>query len=166
MYYNNLYNNDSKGAFPLNFYAWDYKLILIHVAALTAFFVLLKRLMSRKAWIGFNILFTAAALAIIAEYSVLGRVPSDNHELVFFAYRGADFYREMILNALLYFPLGLSLTELVGGWSIGCALLISLSIETWQYFAGTGFAQGTDVIMNTFGCAIGALPTLFTKKKL
>lgn len=62
------------------------------------------------------------------------------------------------MNAFLYFPLGLSLSVLIGPWAILAAFVLSLGIETWQYFAGTGLAQGTDVICNTLGCAIGAIP--------
>ncbi len=76
-------------------------------------------------------------------------------------------YREMYMNALLYYPFGLSLTVLIGPWSILISFILSILIELWQYLAGTGVAQGTDVIMNSLGAAIGALPWIivyFLKK--
>lgn len=110
----------------------------------------------------------ATILLLVASYgvlshTVLGRLPSDNHTFVFAASKGSEFYREMFMNALLYYPLGLSLTVLIGPWSIPIALLSSTLIESWQYFAGTGVAQGTDVIMNTLGAAIGALPWIIVR---
>ena len=104
-----------------------------------------------------------AALYGVLRYTVLGRSPSSEHSFVFFAAHTNEFYREMFMNALLYFPLGLSLTVLLGPWSILAAFALSLGIESWQYFAGTGLAQGTDVIMNTFGAAIGALPWIIVR---
>ena len=122
-----------------------------------------RRRWSKKAFAYFCIPLSIAALYGIMRYTVLGRSPSSEHSFVFFAAYTNEFYREMFMNALLYFPLGLSLTVLLGPWSITVALALSLGIESWQYFAGTGLAQGTDVIMNTFGAAIGALPYLIVK---
>ena len=126
------------------------------------------------------------ALYCILFYTVLGRTPSDQHIFTFFAPYTNEFYREMLMNAFLYFPFGLTLSTLLSsthlmnsgenkndvkrvkdknGKAIGpvsltisIGFLISVSIESWQYFAGTGLAQGTDVIMNTLGCAIGTIP--------
>lgn len=70
----------------------------------------------------------------------------------------------MFMNALLYYPFGLSLSIFLGSWSILIALIISISIEFWQYLAGTGLAQGTDVIMNTLGAAIGVLPFIIVRE--
>ena len=110
----------------------------------------------------------ATILLIIAiygifSYTVLSRTPSNNHAFVFAASKGSEFYREMFMNALLFFPLGLTLTALIGPWSILTAFILCLCIESWQYLAGTGLAQGTDVIMNTLGATIGALPWIIVK---
>lgn len=104
-----------------------------------------------------------AAIYGILSYTVLGRVPSDEHTFVF-ATHNSESSREMFMNALLYYPLGLSLSIFLGPWSILVAFLLSLLIESWQYFAGTGLAQGTDVIMNTIGVAIGVLPWLIVQQ--
>ena len=110
----------------------------------------------------------AAILLIVAiygvlSYTVLGRTPSEKHTFVF-ATHNSESGREMFMNALLYYPLGLSLSVFLGPWSILVAFLSSVVIESWQYFAGTGLAQGTDVIMNTIGAAIGALPYLIVMR--
>ena len=105
-----------------------------------------------------SVLLLTASVYAIFQLTYLGRTPSDNHQFAFAAQYTNEFYREMFMNALLYYPLGLSLTVLIGPWSILVAFILSTSIETWQYFAGTGLAQGTDVLMNTLGAAIGAIP--------
>lgn len=110
----------------------------------------------------------AAILLIVAIYGVLsytaiGRTPSDNHTFVF-ATHNSESGREMFMNALLYYPLGLSLTVFLGLWSILVAFLTSVVIESWQYLSGSGLAQGTDVVMNTLGATIGVLPYLIVMR--
>ena len=95
---------------------------------------------------------------LIIKFTVSGRVPGDLHDYRFAAEYTNEFYREMLMNVFLYFPLGLTLSAVVGPWAVLVGLLLSFSIETWQYFAGTGLAQGTDVICNTLGSAVGTLP--------
>lgn len=102
-------------------------------------------------------IFFFAAIYGILSYTVLHRTASDTHTFVF-ATHNSESTREMFMNALLYYPLGLSLTALIGPWSILIAFILSIAIESWQYLAGTGLAQGTDVIMNTLGSAIGSMP--------
>lgn len=75
-----------------------------------------------------------------------------------FAPYSSEFYREMLMNVILFYPLGLTLTVLIGSWSIVVAFVLSFGIEVWQYVAGTGVAQGSDVLMNTLGCVVGAVP--------
>lgn len=74
-----------------------------------------------------------------------------------------EFFRELLMNAFLYFPLGLTLGELVGWHRIWLALILAIVIESWQYAAGTGMAQVTDVICNTLGAWIGGIA--FQKRK-
>ena len=47
------------------------------------------------------------------------------------------------------------------------SFLLSLGIESWQFAAGTGIAQGTDVLCNTLGACMGGmfLKKIFFKKK-
>ena len=108
------------------------------------------------------VLFLAALYGVL-KYSVLGRAPSDHHIFVFINRYTNDFYRELFMNALLYYPFGLTLAAFIGPWSILAAFLCSFAVETWQYIAGTGLAQGTDVILNMLGCAIGTLPWIIHK---
>ena len=145
---------------PVRLTKWAALILLLWAALL---FLTGRHHWSKKAFAYFCIPLSIAALYGILRYTVLGRSPSSEHSFVFFAAYTNEFYREMFMNALLYFPLGLALTALLGPWSILASFALSLGIETWQYLAGTGLAQGTDVIMNTFGAAIGALPYLIVK---
>jgi hypothetical protein len=112
-----------------------------------------------KLWTAMNLLLLLASCYAILKYTVLGRTPSNSHVIVFCASYGNEFWREMVMNMLLYFPLGLSLPNVLQRYreSVLLAFLCSCTIEFWQYCAGTGMAQGTDVIMNTLGTAAGGI---------
>ena len=93
----------------------------------------------------------------ILNRTVIGRTPSDEHTFVLTSdITSEEFTRELFMNVLLYFPLGLTLTAVVGPWSVAVGLAMSLGVEAWQYAEGTGLSQGTDVLCNVLGCAIGA----------
>lgn len=100
----------------------------------------------------------------VLSYTVLGRVSDGTHQFVWYSYHRGEFVREMFMNALLYMPLGVACAELVGPWSVAIGLVLSICVESWQYVAGTGLAQGTDVLCNTLGCAIGVLPWLLSDR--
>ena len=120
----------------------------------------------RMFWKSMNFIGVLIAINGILSYTVLHRTPSANHQFVWYAEIGDEFYREMLMNAFLYYPFGLTLSTLIGPVSILIAFILSLTIESWQYFAGTGLAQGTDVIMNTLGCAIGTIPWFIVRSGL
>lgn len=111
------------------------------------------------------------ALCIILKYTVIGRKTNGLHRFVFVNTYSNEFYREMILNLFLFFPLGIGLPYAVRNCrrAVALAFLLSSGIELWQYMAGTGVAQGTDVIMNTLGTFIGTfsygLFLLFEKRR-
>lgn len=80
-----------------------------------------------------------------------------------------EFYREMLMNVFLFFPLGLTLSNaLPRKWHrwgriilttlIGCAL--SAGIEYAQYRYALGLAETDDVICNTLGAFLGAASLL------
>ena len=80
-----------------------------------------------------------------------------------------EFYREMLMNVFLFFPLGLTLSNaLPRRWHrwlriilttlVGCAL--SAGIEYAQYRCALGLAETDDVICNTLGAFLGAASLL------
>lgn len=135
-----------------------YFLMFIGIAFWTVFWKCFRH--HKKSWIILNEILCLVAFYLVLRYTVLYRIPSDNHQFMAFAPFSGEFYRELLMNVLLFYPLGLTLTVLIGPWSILVALILSFGIESWQYIAGTGVAQVSDVLMNTLGCAIGAVPYL------
>ena len=137
--------------------------LAVYIAAALACWTLLLLLLGRsaRALAMFRVLcavLTGLAVFGILLYTVLRRTPTDVHMFRFFAVYTDEFYREMFMNVLLYLPLGLTLTAVIGQRALVAAFLLSLGIESWQYFAGAGLAQGSDVICNSLGAALGALP--------
>ena len=118
----------------------------------------------RNVQIRLNLLLLAAAVLAIGRITVWSRTPGEYAVVLrpLAALQAArqepELYREMLMNVILFYPLGLTLTVLIGSWSIVVAFVLSFGIEVWQYVAGTGVAQGSDVLMNTLGCVVGAVP--------
>ena len=74
-----------------------------------------------------------------------------------------EMYRSMLMNVFLFVPLGLSLPFVLVGstgkrilLTILIGLLLSITVESIQYFAHLGMAETDDVICNTVGTAIGS----------
>ena len=118
-----------------------------------------------KAFRLIGLLMTTFAVYGILYYTIWHRSGGEEHQFIFVSQYSDEFFREMFMNGLLYLPLGLGLSVFVGPWVILIAFLISVGIETWQYLAGTGLAQGTDVLMNTLGAAFGMLPVLAARER-
>lgn len=75
----------------------------------------------------------------------------------------SEMYRSMLMNVFLFVPLGLSLPFVFGGGTgkrilltILVGMLLSITVESIQYFAHLGMAETDDVICNTVGTAIGS----------
>ena len=73
-----------------------------------------------------------------------------------------EYYREMLMNVFLFFPLGLTLPFGLSARkhpvliSLGIGILLSVCIETLQYVFSLGWAETDDVIMNALGVLIGS----------
>ncbi|MFK3939261.1 VanZ family protein [Alkalihalobacillus sp. NPDC078783] len=69
-------------------------------------------------------------------------------------------WQYVILNIVMFLPLGILLPLLHDRfkkaiWTIAGALLLTLSIETFQYFTGFGVFEFDDLFNNTLGAIIG-----------
>lgn len=135
------------------------RVIFIMLIAVILWCILNIALHDKKQWTAINFILLILSLCIILRYSVLGRTGTDIHRFTFAASYSNEFWREMLMNIFLYFPMGIALPNVLKkyGLSVLAAFIMSLAIETWQYFAGTGLAQGTDIICNTLGAVIGGL---------
>lgn len=111
-------------------------------------------------------------LAFVLWYTVFGRSPGDkslNLKLFyrFSCFSSSEAWRGYIMNAMLFWPLGMFAVWLFKGsklkkivFTIGAAFLLSFCIELAQYVFGIGTAELDDVICNTVGAAIGSLSVL------
>jgi len=77
-------------------------------------------------------------------------------------------YGEMIMNVLIFLPLGIYAGILFKRWSLGIKLLlfflVSLIIEGFQYILAVGAFDITDIINNTLGGIIGLMTYLGIEK--
>lgn len=73
-----------------------------------------------------------------------------------------EYYRSMLMNVLLFFPLGLTLPFGLAGrkrpvlLSLAIGAALSVCIEALQYFLRIGWTETDDVIMNTLGVLLGS----------
>lgn len=75
--------------------------------------------------------------------------------------------KDVVLNVIVFVPLGWLLTQALGRtampapWVIGVvtgfAALLSLGVETMQYFIATRYSSVVDVLGNTAGACLGAI---------
>lgn len=118
----------------------------------------------------------ACAAAFIILYATILTRTSGDYEFIltpFAALSAArqqpELYREMLMNVFLFFPLGLTLSNVLPQkWHrwlriilttlVGCAL--SAGIEYTQYRCALGLAETDDVICNTLGAFIGSTSLL------
>ena len=121
----------------------------------------------------------ACAAAFIILYATILTRTSGDYEFIltpFGALSAArqqpELYREMLMNVFLFFPLGLTLSNVLPQkWHrwlriilttlVGCAL--SAGIEYTQYRCALGLAETDDVICNTLGAFIGSTSLLIAR---
>lgn len=118
----------------------------------------------------------ACAAAFIILYATILTRTSGDYEFIltpFAALSAArqqpELYREMLMNVFLFFPLGLTLSNVLPRkwhrWGriiltalVGCVL--SVGIEYTQYRYALGMAETDDVICNTLGAFLGSASLL------
>ena len=113
----------------------------------------------------------AAYILFILMETVLGRESGVGRvELVpFWSYSHPELRMEIVLNYILFIPLGL-LLYLCSGEKFGlrvviAGLLLSVSIEIVQLVFRIGLFEFDDMIGNTVGCLIGAVVGKLIRKK-
>lgn len=146
-------------------YAWDLNTIIFIMVVLVLLWLFLSWYMPQKLWKRINSVISCVAFFVILKFTVLNRVPFTQHEFYFWMEYSDEFFREMLMNTFLYFPLGLSLAVVIGPWTVLVGFFLAFFVEAWQYFAGTGLAQGTDVICNTIGCVIGGMGSIIKRRE-
>lgn len=105
----------------------------------------------------------AAYFVFILMETIIGRKPGiASYELVpFWSYRHPELRTEIILNYILFIPLGfllyLCFGEKRGVKVVLIGFLLSASIESIQLVFRIGLFEFDDMIGNTIGCLIGAV---------
>ena len=133
---------------------------VVVILALAAVFIwgLLGWIVPRRVWKPVCGAAALLATVLVLWLTVWNRTPSEEHVFTWAAAYTNEFFREMFMNAVLYVPFGLAACGLIGPWGVLAGFLLSAGVEVWQYATGAGLAQGTDVLCNTLGAAVGMLP--------
>lgn len=127
-------------------------------------------------WI--NTIFFCGTVTIILYITIVSRA-SDKSEVCLIpfysfvmAMKQPEMYRSMLMNVLLFEPIGLTLPFALPDKlhkkpiiTIGFGFLLSVSIELMQYLFYLGRAEVDDVLCNTLGCAIGTVAYLIYKNR-
>ena len=133
------------------------------IVAVTAWFIDGRRMTPRP--------FLAAYILFILMETVIGRkVGVGRVELVpFWSYSHPELRIEILLNYVLFIPLGVLLYlcfgEKFGLRVVIAGLLLSVSIEIVQLVFRIGLFEFDDMIGNTVGCLIGAVIGKLIRKK-
>ena len=132
---------------------------------------------TRRGWMWFNRILAGCAvlgiLGITVFYRFIGGGGEVGINLVPFrvpeeAWRAEEYYRMLLMNAFLFFPLGLSLGNAWRperrilrrfGLTVLCGLALSLFCETMQGLFMLGTAETDDLLMNTAGACGGGTVT-------
>ena len=113
----------------------------------------------------------AAYILFILMETIIGRKTGVGRvELVpFWSYSHPELRMEIVLNYILFIPLGvllyLCLGENFGLRVVIAGLLLSVSIELIQLLFNIGLFEFDDMIGNTVGCLIGAVIGKLIRKK-
>ena len=152
-------------------------LVCLMMLASAFIWILLARTIHRTWWQKINMILGSIVILFICFITFLQR-PSEVRDvnlLPFHSFLEAteqtEYYRETLMNALLFFPLGLTLpfalesrVKRPTGVTILTAMAFSILIEANQYFFSRGFCETDDVIMNTLGAIIGSLAFLLSSR--
>ena len=142
----------------VNIYAARPWVVAILALAAVLIWGLLGRIVPRRVWKPVCGAAALLATVLVLWLTVWNRTPSEEHVFTWAAAYTNEFFREMFMNAVLYVPFGLAACGLIGPWGVLAGFVLSAGVELWQYVTGAGLAQGTDVLCNTLGAAVGMLP--------
>lgn len=149
----------------VNIYAARPWVVAILALAAVLIWGLLGRIVPRRVWKPVCGAAALLATVLVLWLTVWNRTPSEEHVFMWAAAYTNEFFREMFMNAVLYVPFGLAACGLIGPWGVLAGFVLSFGVEVWQYATGAGLAQGTDVLCNTLGAAVGMLP-LWANRRL
>ena len=157
------------------FYILSMSKIIGIIAALIILWIFLKILNRNncRGWSHFNIILHILSILFIIRMTLVGRETGKRevellpfYTLTTIAYNN-EAIRTLVMNVILFVPFGLTVPYILEKkiknshlrWKtcILIACIMSILIESLQYFLGIGRAEIDDVICNTLGCSLGVL---------
>lgn len=140
-------------------------------------FAQLRQGRSLRTWQAVNWVLAGITVLVILTVTVLRRTSGGGQiNLIPFssfllARKRVELYRELLMNVLLFFPLGLSLSSALPRRippvrrfvvTVLAGLALSLLVELLQFVFRLGLAEVDDLITNSFGTALGASQLLLS----
>ena len=101
----------------VNVYAWNYHRIFLIMLFLLILWRILARYIRIDIWKILNLFGAGVSFFLILKFTVLGRTPSGLYQFVVMAPYSDEFFRELLMNVFLYFPLA---SDLAGSGSGNC----------------------------------------------
>ena len=155
-----------------------YILSAVILAAVILWTLFTVKYTGKRLWRGVNILILAVTLSYALSLTLLTRTRGKydvSFDLIgkwIYIKEHPDSRREVMMNAVLFFPLGLSFSQLIYRGNakktfrntVISAFLLSFCIEFLQFVCSCGTAELSDLLLNTLGAVIGALPVLIAGK--
>ena len=140
----------------------------------------------KNAWRVLNGMIAVFSFVAVLYFTIIDRTADGTHQMPFIRTiehikAQPELIREMIMNAFLFFPFGLTMPYAIGSnkitennrkkylpvlITIVTAFLLSISIELIQHLYNFGNAELSDIIMNTLGAAIGSASYCISQKLL
>lgn len=174
--------------FVNNMYSWIYRLplwlIIYAMFVVSLIYTVINYKISKQPdkyhrhWKIFNYLLLVISIAAILNLTLLSRKSGIN-KLVLTPFESIkvckyqpEMWRSLLMNIALFFPFGLSFSSILQTkcsirktivCTIAIGMLVSLLIESMQYFCSLGEAWTDDVICNTIGVFLGVTHILFLK---
>ena len=156
-------------------YALPLKSVLVMIVAGLLLWGWLQTKLNNRVWVTVNICLLVLSLAGVLYLTIFDRnvggfeVVLRPFSLLVRARKQRELYRAMLMNVFLFFPLGLTLSNVLprrrSRWGrialttlLGC--LLSVGVEFAQYRFSLGMAETDDVLCNTLGAFLGACSLL------
>lgn len=131
----------------------------------------------KKVWVSINRSIVVVAVVSVFFVTLFTRNAQQTQQIVLIPFAVLeqariypDVYNQMILNVVLFLPLGLSLpfcfTERIKHpvlMTICLGLVLSITVEVLQYILQCGYSELDDVILNTIGTACGTVSYFLTR---
>lgn len=127
----------------------------------------------QNVWKVLNVVLFLFLLFAIIYYTVLRRSPDPCRQIILTPFASlqaakhqSEIYRALTMNILLFFPVGMFVSQLFHNrhrmiyrvlFTVVIGLLLSLTIESLQFFLLRGDVETDDLITNMVGTFIGAL---------